>query len=232
MKKVAKTLSGVVIVGTLFSFSVSALAENACLDGNTTTCITEETVNLLGFTTDYVIENNSEQRLWAFGVSNSAYSANTEAGNVGWNSTYISKYNWDNTNQSFVFFDALDPNVTNQDPGIPTEIWYTGSAYTTEVESNPEDPIDYFLLGSFESLFGTEDNGVSVYYNQYLQDSPLTTGITRRYNLFSEDPESEFSTFTSGGAVVTTSVVPEPETYAMLLAGLGLLGFVGRRKLV
>ncbi|TXT22552.1 MAG: hypothetical protein FD134_2457, partial [Gallionellaceae bacterium] len=24
--------------------------------------------------------------------------------------------------------------------------------------------------------------------------------------------------------------VPEPETYAMLLAGLGLLGFVGRRK--
>ena len=27
-----------------------------------------------------------------------------------------------------------------------------------------------------------------------------------------------------------TDPVPEPETYAMLLAGLGLLGFVARRK--
>jgi hypothetical protein len=39
-----------------------------------------------------------------------------------------------------------------------------------------------------------------------------------------------------GSAVLATSLplqgvaaVPEPETYAMLLAGLGLLGFMGRR---
>lgn len=39
----------------------------------------------------------------------------------------------------------------------------------------------------------------------------------------------------SGGvylyAANTAAVVPEPETYAMMLAGLGLLGFVGRRRL-
>lgn len=29
---------------------------------------------------------------------------------------------------------------------------------------------------------------------------------------------------------VTVTAVPEPETYAMLLAGLGLLGFVARRR--
>lgn len=28
-----------------------------------------------------------------------------------------------------------------------------------------------------------------------------------------------------------TAVVPEPETYAMLLAGLGLIGFIGRRRI-
>jgi hypothetical protein len=32
------------------------------------------------------------------------------------------------------------------------------------------------------------------------------------------------------GEVVSASPVPEPETYAMLLAGLGLLGFAARRR--
>ncbi|WP_317205306.1 FxDxF family PEP-CTERM protein [Janthinobacterium sp.] len=32
------------------------------------------------------------------------------------------------------------------------------------------------------------------------------------------------------GGDLTVSAVPEPETYAMLLAGLGLLGFAARRK--
>lgn len=31
-------------------------------------------------------------------------------------------------------------------------------------------------------------------------------------------------------SVTTTSPVPEPETYAMMLAGLGLLGFIARRR--
>jgi PEP-CTERM motif len=36
---------------------------------------------------------------------------------------------------------------------------------------------------------------------------------------------------TSTGAVnVVSAPVPEPETYAMLIAGLGVLGFVGRRR--
>lgn len=33
-----------------------------------------------------------------------------------------------------------------------------------------------------------------------------------------------------GGHLVITTVVPEPSTYAMLLAGLGLLGFVAHRR--
>jgi len=37
---------------------------------------------------------------------------------------------------------------------------------------------------------------------------------------------------TVGEAYFSTTItaVPEPETYAMLLAGLGLLGFMARRK--
>jgi hypothetical protein len=29
---------------------------------------------------------------------------------------------------------------------------------------------------------------------------------------------------------LSVSAVPEPETYAMMLAGLGLMGFMGRRR--
>jgi hypothetical protein len=32
------------------------------------------------------------------------------------------------------------------------------------------------------------------------------------------------------GGAIPTLAVPEPETYAMLLAGLGLLGFIARRR--
>lgn len=38
-----------------------------------------------------------------------------------------------------------------------------------------------------------------------------------------------FNNATSGGG--TVAAIPEPETYAMLLAGLGLVGFAARRKL-
>ena len=32
------------------------------------------------------------------------------------------------------------------------------------------------------------------------------------------------------GQVAAIGIIPEPETYAMLLAGLGLLGFIARRR--
>lgn len=50
--------------------------------------------------------------------------------------------------------------------------------------------------------------------------------------------DPSFNPYTGGGGVNTglieivdnISLVPEPETYAMLLAGLGLLGFMARRR--
>lgn len=39
---------------------------------------------------------------------------------------------------------------------------------------------------------------------------------------------SSFTTFSANDGLV--SAVPEPESYAMILAGLGLLGFASRRK--
>ncbi|MCZ2440541.1 MAG: FxDxF family PEP-CTERM protein, partial [Burkholderiales bacterium] len=35
----------------------------------------------------------------------------------------------------------------------------------------------------------------------------------------------------SGGVSLSVAAVPEPETWALMLAGLGLLGFAARRRI-
>ena len=64
------------------------------------------------------------------------------------------------------------------------------------------------------------------------------TGTPQHYSLDFTAGASTMLTFTSAtsgnsGAVldnVSVMAVPEPETYAMLLAGLGLMGFIARRR--
>jgi hypothetical protein len=57
-----------------------------------------------------------------------------------------------------------------------------------------------------------------------LAGQSLTDGILfhARWTGASDGAESFF--------IVSTPAIPEPETYAMMLAGLGLLGFVARRR--
>ena len=44
------------------------------------------------------------------------------------------------------------------------------------------------------------------------------------------DVQTRFTSLSNGGLYATTVPVPEPETYGMLLAGLGILGFAMRRR--
>jgi len=63
--------------------------------------------------------------------------------------------------------------------------------------------------------------------------------VTETFNYHATTTGTTLLTFTSAasgysGAVIdnvsVTAAVPEPETYAMLLAGLGMVGFIARRK--
>ncbi len=67
--------------------------------------------------------------------------------------------------------------------------------------------------GSFSSGSSNESNG-----NTSTSPSAMTAAATN-------------TTSTAGGASGTpVGAVPEPETYAMMALGLGLLGYVGRRR--
>jgi len=83
--------------------------------------------------------------------------------------------------------------------------------------------VDVFVNGAFAATNNITVNGL--FHTPNLVDLSAFNNVTsiRIYNI------------TDGGGLgwddfTYISAVPEPETYAMLLAGLGLLGFAARRK--
>ena len=62
----------------------------------------------------------------------------------------------------------------------------------------------------------------------FLSANKNILSITSSTFYFRQDTDTSNPSFYVGAVAVTA--VPEPETYAMLLAGLGLLGFAARRR--
>jgi hypothetical protein len=122
-----------------------------------------------------------------------------------------------------------------------------GHLYYTELGNNPYRNPDgtynsqtkiYGLLndGDFKNLkstpywSGTAASGAP-YYNQSAWYFDPTSGL--QYVGMKSDPKSAIAVRTGRVTYIDPSVaapIPEPETYAMMLAGLGLLGFMSRRK--
>lgn len=109
-----------------------------------------------------------------------------------------------------------------------------------------------FSSGNQSGEFNTQDNpswgpqsGTGMYYNLFdIDTSNLAAGYAIHFDLYntklcSKDKGScagntdtditKFAPFSHDAQSMT--VVPEPETYAMFLAGLGLLGFTARRRM-
>ena len=90
-----------------------------------------------------------------------------------------------------------------------------------------QDPASVYGVGKTASFSITLDN-VAVGTNTVGVSTYLATG-TIAGQAFASNQYGNYSTFTTN-AVSAIAAVPEPETYAMLLAGLGLVGFVARRR--
>ena len=61
-------------------------------------------------------------------------------------------------------------------------------------------------------------------------DAPPSGGNSSTYTPYADGGFAVRAYFDTTTRTVTISAVPEPETYAMLLAGLGLMGAIARRR--
>jgi len=83
-------------------------------------------------------------------------------------------------------------------------------------------PTDFFFNFALMNLLGTKFGGGADFSN--------ITAMQAIFNFSNGSPGSAQAVDFSIDFVTATTPVPEPETYAMLLAGLGMMGFVARRR--
>ncbi len=91
------------------------------------------------------------------------------------------------------------------------------------------------IIGTNASFFQVESNGshtaLTTEYDgeDFYMNSLLPTG-QYGFNFSGKIKDDKVGGTYSGTLTLNVSPVPEPETYALLLAGLGLLAFTARRK--
>lgn len=103
-----------------------------------------------------------------------------------------------------------------------------------------------FTNNEYHEVLLTNDNGTVRYYLDGVLQNTSNTPLmdidsNNRMNFFLDNVAGAAQTEYSDGSVALIRIynealtapplpIPEPETYAMMLAGLGLLGFIARRK--
>lgn len=100
------------------------------------------------------------------------------------------------------------------------------------------------FLGAVAGVYNVVLQGSASFVNALtgtLNGQPLSiTSVGNVFTLFTtiSTTSPDFALTLNGGALansqysgnITVSAIPEPETYALLLGGLGLMGFVARRR--
>lgn len=138
---------------------------------------------------------------------------------------------------------TLNPSASfsNTVSGLFTDTWTfnLGSASTVAASlSNVEVSMGSFSFGKI-SNFSALLNGVTIFnLGTFSSSTPPVTIKTQILSGSATLPAGNFTLQVSGnagtgasyGGAIVAAPVPEPETYGMMLVGLGLMGAVARRR--
>jgi hypothetical protein len=121
----------------------------------------------------------------------------------------------------------------------------TSGLYQVTTQAPTYDGYLFLYAGSFDArnpstnLLQSSDDGTNFMNSSLsaqLQAGVNYYAVNTTYSVYSSNAfaypnAAGFTTTISGpGSIAPLAAVPEPETYAMLLAGLGLMGYVVRRR--
>jgi hypothetical protein len=97
---------------------------------------------------------------------------------------------------------------------------------------------DYASVSAYADFYSYTDNGSAdshsnasfSLYNDYWHSSPESQSGTLVFGIFASGAGTGSLAFNFDLSTQSISPIPEPESYAMLLAGLGLMGMMVRRR--
>jgi len=128
-------------------------------------------------------------------------------------------------------FTTNDPRTSLLDYNITTSAGAGGIGlnYTTANSESTPTSLPFILVLDAPNVVSAANILQVTFTNLTAAGSPITLGT---FSSFEQHAQGNARRdITAGSVVAGVAGVPEPETYAMLLAGLGLLGFIARRRI-
>lgn len=136
----------------------------------------------------------------------------------------LGSLNWTSGANVNLLFNATEPGGNGLTVTDVTLKFYNGDTVVAAIDGN-------FSLGSTQPGSGSAGFLISVDAAQqtFLNNNVFNQVGASGFRIALESTITDVAGGTESFSALATAV-PEPETYAMLLAGLGLLGFIARRR--
>jgi len=171
---------------------------------------------------DFTVDAKSNSTTGGSGVSTLTFSAGqqfTVSVNLSdlWNAGELPRWsNANGLNQSLTFGSGTDEEVKAWRPAIANG--------TVIGDSWSNDYTQGGLTADYGTLVGQFDSGNFFKIGTNYSGTVANAGTLKLFYFDSNSGDNY------GSIVATVTAVPEPETYAMMLAGLGLMGAIARRR--